>query len=228
MKYLRYGMVFTVCIIACLLAIQSMEKKTSETTLTTVYTPDTNQVSSKKQNSLDSLQSTSTPTPSDTKTPISSSQEYNTAASSRHEQQLAVLENEKFERYQEGNINFDLLRQTTLNRNPPPIFPNELKKLDGKTVKILGFMAPFDDIQNLSNFMLFPTFAGCFFCAPPSNTEVVLIRQNVEKADWIDGPILVEGTLSLWREKHPDSGHEIFLYIINDAKVTKYVEAKKP
>ncbi|MGF1573076.1 MAG: DUF3299 domain-containing protein [Sumerlaeia bacterium] len=121
---------------------------------------------------------------------------------------------------QEGEIDFDLLRTTTLNRTPPPVFDPELDQLEGKTVKLRGFMTPFDSLTNFDTFMAFPFATGCNFCAPPSPLEVVLVRMKEKGQKFVPEPIEVEGTLSLWRKDKTDNAHKSFLYIMNDAKIT--------
>lgn len=121
-----------------------------------------------------------------------------------------------------GDINFSLLRQTKLNDEPPPIFPEALMKMEGKTVKIIGFMTPYDDIQNMKTFMLMPSSLGCFFCIPPSWKEVILVKQTVEHSTYSSEAVYVEGTLSLWKDDHSDPAHGMFLFVINDATVKKY------
>lgn len=121
---------------------------------------------------------------------------------------------------EEGEIDFDLLRTTTLNRTPPPVFDPELDALEGKTVKIRGFMTPFDSLTDFTTFMVFPNPTGCNFCAPPSPLEVVLVRLKADKQGFVPEPIEVEGTLSLWRKEKTDNAHKSFLYVMNDAKFT--------
>ncbi|MFT5122711.1 MAG: hypothetical protein ACI9TH_003986 [Kiritimatiellia bacterium] len=128
----------------------------------------------------------------------------------------------------EGAVDFDVLKTTVLNRKPPPVYTTQIQNLDGKKIKIVGFMGPYDDFENLKNFMLFNKPVGCNFCQPPSVKEVVMVRQKVDTAKFIDAPILVEGTLRLWSEGSKDEGHENgFLYVMEDALVVKYEPAKK-
>jgi len=145
--------------------------------------------------------------------------------SEEHEELLEALESDEFAKYEEGKINFNLLRQTKLYKDPPPVFPEALKKLDQTTVQMVGFMAPYDDLADMSTFMLMPISVGCFFCVPPSAQEVVLVRQNAEgEPPFLSAPILVEGTLKIWQAQSPDQAHEMFLYVIENADVQEYEE----
>jgi hypothetical protein len=130
----------------------------------------------------------------------------------------------------EGEIDFRLLRETVLKREPPPIFPEDLARYEGKTVRMAGFMAPVDRLDDMSNFMLFNTPVGCYFCEPPSPKQVVFIRQAKKdpkhKPAFVAEPIEVEGTLRLWAADSDDLAHEMFLFVIQDAKVTA-IDPKK-
>lgn len=119
-----------------------------------------------------------------------------------------------------GLLDFALLRQTQLDQAPPPVFPDILYPLDGQKVRIRGFMVPFDDVKNLSKFMLMATSGGCFFCQPPSVSEVVYVeRTGQQKHPYIRGPIEVEGTLRLWKEGSGWEMHQAFLFLLLDATV---------
>lgn len=124
------------------------------------------------------------------------------------------------EDYAKGNIDFGLLRQTVVNEAPPPVFPDMLTRLDGQTVRIKGFMVPYDDLKNLRKFMLMPTSGGCFFCQPPSINQVVFVEQPGEKSrPYINRPVEVEGTLHLWQPEGSVEEYQAFLFVITNAQV---------
>lgn len=139
---------------------------------------------------------------------------------------------DRAERYKRGEIDFYLLRQTRYYEDQPPAFPKELLALKDKKVKMLGFMSPYDDLNSMKNFMLMPMMTGCFFCVPPSIEEVLLVRQETEEhCPYIAEPIVLEGTLKLWNQESDDPVYEMFLYVIEDAKVRVYdpeKDAHKP
>jgi len=56
--------------------------------------------------------------------------------------------------------------------------PKELKRCDGQRISIVGFMAPWQSVDDLSTFQLMPGYVGCYLCKPPSPTEVMLVRQK--------------------------------------------------
>lgn len=109
------------------------------------------------------------------------------------------------------------------------VYPKELQSLDNKTISIVGFMTPFEDLDDMGKFLLMPTSGGCFFCNPPSMTQVLMIDQSNDgkkRHDYIGAPIRITGTLRLFtpQSKHPAHLAE-FIYAIDDAKV-EVVEAK--
>jgi hypothetical protein len=106
----------------------------------------------------------------------------------------------------------------------PVNYPAWLEELDGKPVEVTGFMAPFDQLDDLSTFMLMPSYVGCYFCAPPSFTQVLLVQQAGQgrgSRPFIDPPIRVNGVLRLY---HPASNHpahrDQFVYALDDAICT--------
>lgn len=120
-------------------------------------------------------------------------------------------------------LEFKLFRKTKVKEwaNPIPEYPEDLAKLNNQRIKMRGFMAPYDSLDNMSNFMLMTGATGCFFCTPPSMTEALLIRQKPKKdLPYLAGAIEVEGKLKLWSGKEEDYiAFEGFFYIIEDAEV---------
>jgi hypothetical protein len=110
-------------------------------------------------------------------------------------------------------------------------YPDDLHALDGKPVSIVGFMTPFEDLDDMGVFLLMPTSGGCFFCNPPSITQVLYVQQpkDGKKHDYIGEPIIVTGTLRLYTKesKHPAHVFE-FLYALDDAKVEVYKPKSPP
>lgn len=123
------------------------------------------------------------------------------------------------------SVDFKLFKKTKVKEwsNPIPEYPADLKKLNQKRVKMRGFMAPYDSLDNMSNFMLMTGATGCFFCTPPSMTEALLIRQKPKKdLPYLSGAIEVEGKLKLWSGDKVEEDYiafEGFFYIIEDAEV---------
>ena len=88
---------------------------------------------------------------------------------------------------------------------------SELNALDGKSVKIPGFMVPLEDEQrDVSEFLLVPSPQACIHVpAPPPNQMVyVKMKRNTSAAM---GPIWVYGTLTLVTKKsmYGDASFEV-------------------
>jgi uncharacterized protein len=79
----------------------------------------------------------------------------------------------------------------------------DLKNLDGKRVKIPGFMVPLEDEQrHVIEFLLVPTPQACIHVPPPPPNQMVFIKMNNENTDVAYGPIWIYGTLKLAAKKH--------------------------
>jgi hypothetical protein len=102
-------------------------------------------------------------------------------------------------------------------------YPADLQALNNKPVTIVGFMTPFEDLSDMTQFLLMPSSGGCFFCNPPSMTQVLMVDQlkdSKKRHDFIGDAIMVTGTLRLYSKdsKHPAHLAE-FIYALDDAKV---------
>ena len=107
-------------------------------------------------------------------------------------------------------------------------FPESLKKLNGQRVSIVGFMAPFDSLENMRRCQVVPSYVGCTFCSPPNLREVVFVTQGSEENSdksysFIEEPSFVTG---IFRISLPGSYHEGkkqgFVYSIEEAEVSAY------
>ncbi|MES3037615.1 MAG: DUF3299 domain-containing protein [Bdellovibrionota bacterium] len=79
----------------------------------------------------------------------------------------------------------------------------ELKALDGKTVKVPGFMVPLEDnMRSVTEFLLVPSPQACIHVpAPPPNQMVYVHMKNDGKNPVAYGPIWVYGELKLETKK---------------------------
>lgn len=80
----------------------------------------------------------------------------------------------------------------------------ELERLDGKTVRIPGFMVPLeDDMKKVAEFLLVPSPQACIHVPPPPPNQMVLIDMaKGSGAEVAFGPIWVYGTLHLKPKRH--------------------------
>jgi hypothetical protein len=131
-------------------------------------------------------------------------------------------------------IDFKLLDETKQPdaRKMQVVYPPALEALDGRHVELIAFMAPFESLEDMSECLMLPAYVGCFFCAPPSFTQVVFVRQKNDgrpKKPFIEAPSLVTGTLRLLKPGSSDPAHEMeMIYVITDATVVPYDGSNAP
>ena len=120
-------------------------------------------------------------------------------------------------------LDFHVLERVTPDENFEPVFRPGIAALDGETVRMQGFMSPYESLQDMSEFMLLNYPTGCNFCAPPAVNQVVLVRQKEGKRRYpfIDDMIQITGTLRLWSKDSEDPAHEdvMFIYVMEDTEV---------
>jgi hypothetical protein len=81
---------------------------------------------------------------------------------------------------------------------------SELQALDGKQVRIPGFMVPLEDNQKaVTEFLLVPTPQACIHVPPPPPNQMVLIEMDSAANAKVEfGPIWIYGKLSLHSKRH--------------------------
>jgi hypothetical protein len=117
-------------------------------------------------------------------------------------------------------LNFKELAKVTHQDGSAPVVPEELKKLDGKKVRVTGFIAPYDNPENMTKFMLTEAAVGCFFCNPPEENGVVFVRlaPKAKPLNFESDTVTVEGTLHFMGHNKKDEEAEGFLFTIDEAK----------
>jgi hypothetical protein len=82
--------------------------------------------------------------------------------------------------------------------------PDSLQALDGKMVKIPGFMVPLEDNQRkVSEFLLVPTPQACIHVPPPPPNQMVLVdMEKGRETEMAYGPIWIYGKLLLKSKRH--------------------------
>lgn len=87
-----------------------------------------------------------------------------------------------------GNFAYDAERGGTI--------PDDVKKLDGITVKLHGYMIPYDRTDNIVKFALVPDLFACCFGQPPSLQHTALVTTPPGKSlSYFAEQIVVTGTL---------------------------------
>jgi hypothetical protein len=108
-----------------------------------------------------------------------------------------------------------LLAGTLIEPKVKPVFPDHLKKLNGHTVVMYGFMQPLADAKELTGFMLTEYPIGCWFCESPEPTALVNVElMRGSTTEHKRGLVKVTGTLQL-----NDDNPEDFLFRIKDARL---------
>lgn len=93
-------------------------------------------------------------------------------------------------------IDWRLLRNLDLQTGEKPA---ELAALDGKPVKIPGFVVPLDDdAASFSEFLLVPSPQACIHVPAPPANQMIMVRMKSGQApqrSW--GPVWIKGTINI-------------------------------
>jgi hypothetical protein len=100
-------------------------------------------------------------------------------------------------------MDWRMLRE--LNYRTGKISPS-LKALDGKVVRIPGYMVPLEDESEIvSEFLLVPYVGACIHTPPPPPNQIVEVKMNAQKkvkmSFW--DPVWVQGKLVIATVKSP-------------------------
>jgi hypothetical protein len=110
---------------------------------------------------------------------------------------------------------WSVISKTVIDRDYHPTFPKYLEQLNGKQVKVQGFIQPFGEEEELTAFMLIEYPVGCWYCEMPEITSIVLAELPGDKSvRYMGGLVEVTGKLTL-----NSTDPENFLYIIQPTKV---------
>jgi len=109
-----------------------------------------------------------------------------------------------------------VVSDTQLDRSFRPTFPRYLRELDGKRVRLTGYMQPLGEGSEVAGFLLIEFPVGCWYCEMPELTHMVLVEMPEGKAArYSRERIRVTGKLKL-NATDPEN----FLYLVQDAQVT--------
>jgi hypothetical protein len=96
-----------------------------------------------------------------------------------------------------------------------PDFADALEARDGQQVNVVGFMSPIDQFRDAEHFMLLPLPIECFFCnAPPRHYVVLVEMAEGTRAQMVNEPVFISGTLELAQTEAPK-----FFYRIDNASM---------
>jgi hypothetical protein len=95
-----------------------------------------------------------------------------------------------------------------------PVFSAAVKNLEGKTISLPGYMAPFENGIKGKLFMLSSLpLNACFFCGV-GGPETVIEIHSKESVTFTEKPVEIRGVLKL-NERDPDK----MIYILENAEV---------
>ena len=81
---------------------------------------------------------------------------------------------------------------------PGKALPEDLKKLNGTNVEILGFMVPLVALENMDEFLLTSAPPLNCYCAPPVFiNEIIYVKMMNSKTDFKTGAIKIRGQFSI-------------------------------
>lgn len=114
-----------------------------------------------------------------------------------------------------NELSWLMIQETSVDRMYRPTFPRHLKDLDGKLVRVVGFMQPLRAEIEMESFLFIEFPVGCWFCETPEPTSIVVIEMEEGKTTpYQRGLLRVVGRLKL-----NSSNPEDYLYTIQDARV---------
>jgi len=99
---------------------------------------------------------------------------------------------------------------------------NVVKDLDGKRIRVPGYVVPFDFSANAEHkeFLLVPYFGACLHTPPPPPNQIILVKSDMAaKIENIEEPVWLEGTLKTG-EFLNDLGNSA--YVLNLSKLEPY------
>ena len=80
------------------------------------------------------------------------------------------------------------------------VFPDEVRKLSGQTIKISGFILPLESSKKFKHFLLSKRTPTCFFCPPGAPNEIIEVYSDKETG-WAEDLVTYEGKFELTENK---------------------------
>jgi hypothetical protein len=91
--------------------------------------------------------------------------------------------------------------------------------LKGSKVRLIGFMIPMDQAENITRFALVPSLFACCFGQPPTVQHTIVVDCPKGKAvSYYPDEILVEGTLNVEEKREDDFIVSIFEVEVSSVK----------
>ena len=78
---------------------------------------------------------------------------------------------------------------------PGAVLPNNIRELDGKYVRIHGFILPPEERSPLIEFLFIPSYLGCYFKRDLSLSDMIQVRILGEPVKFVEFGVLLSGRL---------------------------------
>ena len=116
-------------------------------------------------------------------------------------------------------LQFELLKSWTyIERQNTPI-PNSIRKLDGQTVEMVGYMMPLSEVKNVTQFVLVPFLWGCCYGQPPAVNHIMVVNMpEGQTSNFYNDQVRVRGTFHVGETRQ--NGYLVSLYTITAQSVT--------
>jgi uncharacterized protein len=101
-----------------------------------------------------------------------------------------------------------------------------LRQLDGRTVRIPGYIVPLDDFADeVTEFLLVPYFGACIHTPPPPPNQMVQVRvgRGAHASTSWERPVWIEGRLAI---KAVLSPYGVVAFTMRAEKITPYAEPR--
>jgi hypothetical protein len=115
-----------------------------------------------------------------------------------------------------NDLPWEVITETSLDSKFRASFPKYLRELDGKVVRLLGFMQPLRDDQDMASFLFVEYPVGCWYCEMPASTGLVYVElPGGRTAPFSRNMITITGRLRLNANDPED-----FLYTLQESRVS--------
>ncbi len=115
-------------------------------------------------------------------------------------------------------LTFELLKSWTYIEKQRTPIPDSIRKLDGQTVEMTGYMMPLSEVKNITQFVLVPFLWGCCYGQPPAVNHIMVVNMpEGQTSNVYNDQVRVRGTFHVGETRQ--NGHLVSLYTITAQSV---------
>ncbi len=115
-------------------------------------------------------------------------------------------------------LTFELLKSWTYIEKQRTPIPDSIRKLDGQTVEMTGYMMPLSEVKNVTQFVLVPFLWGCCYGQPPAVNHIMVVNMpEGQTSNVYNDQVRVRGTFHVGETRQ--NGHLVSLYTITAQSV---------